>query len=197
VRRIRGSKTPLIALLVVEGLILFFALEHHFSHLRWDVKTLTDPSRSRVRRTPIVDTTVAALSRIPPPAVRPAPGERIAPFETTVYRVHARLLVVHQQLDLDDHLEIADLADPSKTMIVEIPAPSEARGSGLEGAFARARTEVSQRTRGPRPKGGWDVVVTGVGFFDFTHFQPGASASGFELHPVFGIEFPPAAGGRS
>lgn len=188
-RRLRGSRTPLIALIVVELLILFFALEHHVSHRRWDVKTFTDPARSRVLLEAVVDTTVAALTAIPPPAVRPARGERSAPFETTVYRVRAKLLVAHRQLDLDDHLEIADPADPKKTMIVEIPAPSEAKGSGLEEAFRRARAEVAERTRGPRPPGGWDVVVTGVGFFDFSHLQPGAAESGLELHPVVSIEF--------
>lgn len=187
--KIRGSRTPLIALLVVELLILFFALEHHFSHGRWDVKTFTDPSRGRVRLDPLVDTTVAALAAIRPPAVRPAPGERKSPEETTVYRVRGKLLVVHGQLDLDEHLEIADPADPTKTMIVEIPAPSEARGSGLEEQFRLARETLAEKTRGPRPKGGWDVIVTGVGFFDFSHFQPGASESGFELHPVLRIEF--------
>jgi len=105
-----------------------------------------------------------------------------------VYRVRAKLLVVHRQLDLDDHLEIADPADPSKTMIVEIPAPSEAKGSGLEERFRRARETVAERTKGRRPAGGWDVVVTGIGFFDFTHLQPGAAQSGFELHPVLEIE---------
>jgi len=188
-RRIRGSRTPLIALLVVEGLILFFALEHHISHRRWDIKTLTDPSKGRVRLVPVVDTTVAALAAVRQPSVRPGPGERSEPYETTVYRVRARLLAVHQQLDLDDHLEIADPTDPGKTMIVEIPGPSEARGSGFESAFAAARAAVAAKTRQRRPPGGWNVIVTGVGFFDFTHFQPGASESGFELHPVLSIEF--------
>jgi hypothetical protein len=31
--------------------------------------------------------------------------------------------------------------------------------------------------------------VTGVGFFDYTHWQPGAARNGFELHPVLSVEF--------
>ena len=191
-RRIRGTRTPLIALVVVELLILFFALEHHISHRRWDVKTFTDPSRGNVRLTPVVETSVTALTAVPAPKPRPAPGERAAPSETTVYRVRAKLIVVHRQLDLDDHLEIADPSDPKKTMIVEIPAPSEAKGSGFEDAFRRARADVADATRRKRPPGGWDVVVTGIGFFDFGHFQPGAAESGLELHPVLEIRFEPA-----
>ena len=186
----RGTRIPLVALLLVELLILFFALEHHISHERWDVKTFADPSRGLVRLDRVVDTSVAALRRTGRPARPPAPGERSAPVETTVYRVRAKLLAVHRQLDLDLHLEVADPADPSQTMIVEIPAPEDAKGSGLEEALARARNAVERATRGARPSGGWDVVVTGIGFFDFTHFQPGAAPEGIELHPVLKIEFP-------
>lgn len=198
-RRIRGSKTPFIALLVIEALVLFFALEHHISHRRWDVKTLTDPRRGLVRLEPVVDTTVSALASIAAPALRPAAGERSSPWETTVYRVRARLLVAHEQLDGDLHLEIADPEDPRSRMIVEVPAPSEAKGSGFEERFRRARVEIREKTRGRRPPGGWPVIVEGVGFFDFTHFQPGASKSGFELHPVLRIEFgrDAATGGSS
>jgi len=33
------------------------------------------------------------------------------------------------------------------------------------------------------------IRVTGVGFFDYTHWQPGAARNGFELHPVLTVEF--------
>ncbi|MEP6768260.1 MAG: hypothetical protein ABJC61_06295 [Acidobacteriota bacterium] len=189
----RGSRTPFISLLVVEFLILFFALEHYFAHKRWPVKTLTDDTRGRVVLTP-VDTTVSALRRVPRPARSAPESERISPWETTIYRVRARLLSVHGQLDRDLHLVIADSAAPSQIMVVEIPDPSEAQGSGFEERFRRARAEIVARTGGKRPAGGWPVVVTGVGFFDFTHFQPGAADSGFELHPVVGVEFEEGSG---
>ncbi|MCA1582593.1 MAG: hypothetical protein LC796_14620 [Acidobacteria bacterium] len=184
----RGSRTPFISLLIVEFLILFFALEHYFAHKRWPVKTLTDDTRGRVVLTPVI-TTVSALRRVPRPARSAPESTRISPWETTLYRVRARLISVHGQLDRDLHLVIADPDAPSQTIVVEIPDPAEAPGSGFEERFARARSEVGARTRGKRPAGGWPVVVTGVGFFDFTHFQPGAADSGFELHPVVEVEF--------
>ena len=143
--RMRGTRIPLVALLLVELLILFFALEHHISHERWDVKTFADPSRGLVRLDRVVDTSVAALRRT---------------------------------------------GRPARTSPREPAAAEDAKGSGLEEALARARNAVERATRGARPSGGWDVVVTGIGFFDFTHFQPGAAPEGIELHPVLKIEFP-------
>ncbi|MDQ2870465.1 MAG: hypothetical protein M3S32_06965 [Acidobacteriota bacterium] len=191
----RGSRTPFISLLVVEFLILFFALEHYFAHKRWPVKTLTDDTRGRVVSTP-VETTVSALRRVPRPARSAPESARISPWETTLYRVHARLISAHRQLDRDLHLVIADPDAPSQTMVVEIPDPAEAQGSGYEERFRRARSEIEARTRGKRPPGGWPVLVTGVGFFDFTHFQPGATDSGFELHPVVEVLFETGGGKR-
>lgn len=184
----RGSRTPFISLLVVEFLILFFALEHYFAHKRWPVKTLTDETRGRLVLVPM-ETTVSALKSLPRPSSPIPENTRLSPWETTLYRVHARLVVVHWQLDRDLHLVIADPAAPDHTIVVEIPDPSEARGSGFEERFRRVRSEVRGRTREKKPPGGWPVVVTGVGFFDFSHFQPGAAESGFELHPVVEVEF--------
>ncbi len=184
----RASKTPFISLLVIEFLILFFALEHYFAHRRWRVKTLTDVTSGRIVRVP-VEISVSVLRAMPRPAA-PLPEEtRVSPWETNLYRVHARLVEVHWQLDRDLHLVISDLAAPEETIVAEIPDPSEARGTDFEEHFRLARAEVRAHARGKRPSGGWPVVVTGVGFFDFTHFQPGAAASGFELHPVIEVRF--------
>lgn len=183
----RGSRTPFISLLVIEFLVLFFALEHYFAHKRWKIKTLTDDTRSRVVPSP-VETSVAALRALPRPAGPLPEDARLSPAETTIYRVHARLIAVHWQLDRDLHLVIADPSAPDQTMVVEIPDPEEARGSGFEERLRRARSAVRTGAR-DKPPGGWPVVVTGIGFFDFTHFQPGAAASGFELHPVLDVEF--------
>ncbi|MEP6800421.1 MAG: hypothetical protein ABJC07_00685 [Acidobacteriota bacterium] len=184
----RGSKTPFLSLLVIEFLILFFALEHYFSHKRWNVKTLTDATSGRVARVP-VETRVSILRALPRPPAPLSEETRVSPWETTLYRVPARLVEVHWQLDRDLHLVISDPGAPDQTMVVEIPDPSEARGTGFEERFRRARAEVRAHASGKPPAGGWPVVVTGVGFFDFTHFQPGAAASGFELHPVVEVRF--------
>jgi len=69
-------------------------------------------------------------------------------------------------------------------MIVEIPLPGEGRSAGLSENFRRARREVGRRGAKGRL-----LRVTGVGFFDYTHWQPGAARNGFELHPVLSVEF--------
>jgi hypothetical protein len=115
----------------------------------------------------------------------PLPQDRrIPPHEVTVYRVRAKLIAVHKMFDGDFHMVIADPDAPSARMIVEIPAPREGRSSGLAETFRRARGEV-----GRRGSKGRLIRVTGVGFFDYTHWQPGAARNGFELHPVLAVEF--------
>jgi hypothetical protein len=92
-------------------------------------------------------------------------------------------------LDGDFHIGIAGPDAPSARMIVEIPAPREGRSSGLAETFRRARRDV--RRHGAK---GRLIRVTGVGFLDYTHWQPGAARNGFELHPVLAIEFLVSAG---
>lgn len=163
--------------------VILLALEHRISHRRWPVKTLTDADQARVVRVP-VDTTVrllASLPRVPGPLPH---DRRIPPHETTLYRVRARLVRVHKMLDGDFHVVIADPEFPNTRMIVEIPDPREGRGTRLSALFRSARGIV--RERGAK---GRLMRVTGVGFFDYTHWQPGAASNGFELHPVLSVEF--------
>jgi hypothetical protein len=79
---------------------------------------------------------------------------------------------------------IADPVIPTARMIVEIPAPGEGRATGLAETFERARQEIARHGAKGR-----SIRVTGVGFFDYTHWQPGAARNGFELHPVLAVEF--------
>jgi len=179
----RNFQIALVTFVAGALIVILFALDHVISHRRWSVKTLSDAERSRVVREP-VDTTVAGLSSLPR-APEPLPRDgRVAPHEVTVYRVRAKLVAVHKMLDGDFHMEIADPDAPSARMIVEIPAPAEGKSAGLEAAFRAAREQV--RRRGAR---GRLIRVTGVGFFDYTHWQPGAASNGFELHPVLSVEF--------
>src|SRR4051794_12723066 len=134
-----------------------------------------------------VDTTVAELSRMPRPDSFPG-LRRIAPVETTVYRVEARLRDVIGGSDGDIHLLLADRKEPSRTMIAEIPLPFFAVGGGFEKVFEQERREV----RAHRRRGAF-VQVTGIGFFDpSTHDRPGGTPSnGLELHPVIAVRFIP------
>jgi hypothetical protein len=176
----------IVLLFLFGALLLAAALERSVSHWRWSVKTMSDPDRVRVNRTPI-PSSVSLLSRLSPPqGFYPRHG-RIAPHELTVYRVRARMVALHRELDGDYHIVIEEPGDPKASMIVEIPSPSEGRTAGLESTFRSMRESIARRE--PLPSPGGLVEVTGVGFFDTTHLQPGASRSGFELHPVLEFEF--------
>jgi hypothetical protein len=179
----RNFRIALLTFVAAALVVILFLLDHAISHRRWPVKTLTDADRARVVREP-VDTTVAHLSSLPR-VPEPLPHDRrIPPHEVTVYRVRAKLVAVHKMLDGDFHMEIADPDTSSARMIVEIPAPGEGGSSGLAETFRRARREMLRRGAKGRL-----IRVSGVGFFDYTHWQPGAARNGFELHPVLTLEF--------
>ncbi|HEX5386615.1 MAG TPA: hypothetical protein VFW66_07960 [Gemmatimonadales bacterium] len=162
---------------------------------RWAIKTLSDRRRDEVRTDTVVATTIDHLIAIPAPA-QTTPYRRIAPVETTVYRVEARLVGWVRERDHDFHLILASPRDPSATMVAEIPDP-ECAGACLSGyseAFARMRQEVVQRfeASGAVPGGSEEaplVTITGVGFFDREHEQRGAAPNQIELHPVLSLRF--------
>lgn len=179
----RGFRIALVGFVAVSLVVIFFLLEHAISHRRWPVKTLTDADRALVIREP-VDSTVAFLSSLPR-MPGPLPHDRrIPPHELKVYRVRARLMAVNRMPDGDFHVLIADPDDEKARMIVEVPAPVEGKTTGLSETYRRTRETL--REKGAR---GRLVRVTGVGFFDYTHWQPGAAKNGFELHPVLSVEF--------
>src|SRR5436305_10169240 len=151
---------------------------------RWAVKTLTDPGASRVHRRPR-PTSIAALEALVPPV---DPTDRVAPTETTVWRVTATMTAFKLEDDSDVHLAIRDSA--GHTMIAEFPlTPTcDATASSRDRtAMARARdalvaacgppSETFRAISGP-------AVITGVGFFDRIHGQRGVARNGIELHPV-------------
>lgn len=152
---------------------------------RWSVKTLSDADRNKVDFTP-KEATVGWLTSQDRPTQSPA-DQRIGPIETQTYKVRARLINYAREADGDFHIVIADVEDPSKTMIAEIPSPdcAGACASGHVEEFQKARAVIMGLSEQvPRVT----VVVTGVGFFDFLHGQAGAPPNGIELHPVLKIE---------
>jgi hypothetical protein len=173
----------LLVVLLLICLLLFAAGVVDLGLFRWPVKTFRDRDRSRVQLKP-VDATVAALSRLPRPPDAAFRGlRRIAPEELSVYRVRAKLKRILGGSDGDVHLILADPAEPSRTMIAEIPNPLFAVGSGFGEVFAAERAEVQ---RHPRAQGEM-VEVIGIGFFDY--YTGGRVTNGFELHPVIGLRF--------
>lgn len=161
---------------------------------RWAVKTGTDDDATRVASTP-AGTTIAALRAVPAPGqgeLDAHPTQRIAPVETTVYRLSATLVEYKRETDSDYHLVIADAA--GLTMIAEIPSPSCVFGGPFRPAIGQARQAFDARFPGAERQpsfraAGVPVTITGVGFFDFPHGQTGVAPNAIELHPVLAIAF--------
>jgi hypothetical protein len=151
---------------------------------RWAVKTLTDPGASRVVLTP-KPATVATLGSIAAPK---DPTDRLAPTETTVYRLTGvRMTAFKQEDDSDIHLAVED--DNGHTMIAEFPAATcdttaapklRAMMKGAHDDFVAACGQPAGRYK----KVTGTATLTGVGFFDRIHGQRGVAPNGIELHPV-------------
>lgn len=151
---------------------------------RWTVKTLSDAAHNKIDFTP-KEATISWLISQERPYPSPA-DQRIGPIETHTYKVRAHLVSHKLEEDGDFHIVIADVEDPSKTMIAEIPSAdcAGACASGHAEEFRKARAVIM----GLSDQVPSVVVVTGVGFFDFSHGQTGGAPNGIELHPVLKIE---------
>ena len=147
---------------------------------RWRVKILADEDRGRVSWTPET-TSVAALRQVPRSRRSLPPASRIAPYELTLYRVHAIVRQILPESDGDWHIILADPDRPREALVAEIPDSACALGTGHEAQYAAAR-----RALRATPRYGL-IELDGVGFFDFLHGQRGMAPNGFELHPVIGI----------
>lgn len=164
---------------------------------RWSVKTGTDPDAARINPAAIADTTVAqlvALNAGHPQAdavLKAHARSRIAPVETTVYRLqHVRLTGWKQESDSDLHLV---LKDGGQQMIAEIPLPGCVGSSPFAAQIAQARRDFTTRyavLSGPAlNRVDQPVTLTGIGFWDFLHGQDGVAPNAVELHPVLSIQF--------
>jgi hypothetical protein len=161
---------------------------------RWSVKTLADSGAAQVNFSPRPSTVAWLVTQAAPPSL-PA-DSRIAPLEFQAFTVRAHLIGYKEETDRDFHLLLADIGDPSATMIAEIPS-SECSGactSRFATSFDAARREVEARFGMPTgsfqtPPGDVIVDITGVAFFDFFHHQRGVAPNAIELHPVISLRF--------
>lgn len=139
------------------------------------------------RDVPLVphDTTVQNLTAAP----ADLSPTRVAPIETTVWRLAARLVAYKGEADSDYHLVLADAS--GNEMIAEIASPSCDYGTAWPSQMKQARSEFDVRFQPTDRFAYLDVPVTivGVGFFDFQHGQRGAAVNGVEIHPVLSITF--------
>jgi hypothetical protein len=171
-----------IALVLLVGSASAFAeaMPRQCGYDRWPVKILADKDGVRVDFKPI-DTTVSKLVAIPIHEVAYSYDRRLGPEEFHVYRLRAKLISVKREQDSDLHMIVADMDNPKVRMIVEIPAPECAEGTGHESDYRKARTNLSRIPTGST------VEIVGVGFFDFLHSSSGQAKNGIELHPVLKI----------
>jgi len=208
-RRQQRSLVPLVIALILIALYLYrqfhsvarhgppsssFGCGVHCGTERWAVKTLSDPDSAGVNFSPR-PVTVAWLTSRPAPQVLPE-DSRIAPLEFQAFTVRAHLIGVKEEDDRDFHLLLADIEDPSSTMIAEIPSGecSAACSSRYASSFEDARREVESQLGMPADRftdtrGDVIVDVTGIAFFDFFHRQRGVAPNAIELHPVLSIRF--------
>jgi hypothetical protein len=159
---------------------------------RWAVKTGTDYDAGRVKLTDTNATTISYLTSRPYPGSLPSDG-RVAPVETTVWQVDATLVEYKLEHDSDYHVVISN--NSGLTMITEIPDPGcVGSSSPFRAAIAHARAQFDARYNPTDSfqRAGIPMRITGVGFFDFAHFQTGAAPNQVELHPVLDIVFNPS-----
>lgn len=155
---------------------------------RWSVKTGSDADSGRIDLAHVVPSSVEELTRLPKPATLPS-DSRIAPTETTVFAVTARLTVYKREDDSDYH---AVISSSGSTMITEFADPAcVSSTSPLLDQIRAARAQFDARlSAGTSFKTANSLVtVTGVGFFDFIHGQTGVAPNGIELHPVLSVRF--------
>jgi len=139
-----------------------------------------------------VDSSVSQLRALPVPA--DAEAGRTPP-ERVVYRIQALALADKVEADSDVHLAIADPAEPSRTMIAELPAASCLAGSTEAPELEAARADLVAALGGPSTGSSYHglspspcVTLTGVAFFDRIHGQRGVAPNGIELHPLLAFQ---------
>jgi hypothetical protein len=164
---------------------------------RWHIKTLGDAYVNTINWTPKL-VNVSNLTSAPVPANYDEYNDttRYAPYETQTYRVRAVLVGWKTESDHDYHMVIADVNNPSVTMIIEPPDPtcSSACGGGFANYFSSVRQKLvncfgSPPTSFTNFKSGIVVDVTGVAFFDALHGQTGVAPNGIEIHPLLSLDF--------
>jgi len=163
----------------------------HCGTERWSVKTLSDDDAGDVDFDPRNHSVRFLRNRVRPTRL---PDTRIPGIEFQTFRVRARLIGFKKETnDNDFHVVIADLRDPSETMIIEFP-DSDCSGvcSSAQQAEMQAARQAFFDRFGEPPTGRLKkvkekvvVLIEGVGFFDRFHHQTGvARPSGLEIHPV-------------
>ncbi|MDQ2816683.1 MAG: hypothetical protein M3T49_00550 [Candidatus Eremiobacteraeota bacterium] len=157
---------------------------------RWPVKVGVDSDAGSVNLTP-QDTTIQKLRALAVPPYPMPENNRIAPTETTVFRLTGVTLIwIELSKDHDYHMVVKDSS--GRTMIVESPNPTcvPANKSMYLAQMQSVRQYLDAHytvtTTGQNPN--VPVTLSGIGFFDYDYYGSyGEAPNGIELHALHSI----------
>lgn len=155
---------------------------------RWSVKTLSDLDAIRVDFVSVTPTTIAALNGLAPHCSG-LPDARTFAEEFRVFEAIGLVQLTRNEDDRDVHIALADPADPSRTIVVEVADPS--CSGAAQSPFVSMLSQAKIQFGSLGPIVGKRVRVRGVGFYDVAHGQTGRSQSCIELHPVLSMMVEP------
>lgn len=176
-------------LLTVLLVLLAFPMYAQCGVERWSVKTGTDPDASKVNLSTYTSNTIYNMLQSTRPASLPS-NARVAPRETTQYRVTGTLIGYKRESDSDYHLVIQD--GSGRTMIIEIPSINcVGAGSPFANGIKNARAQFDSKLTATSTYKTVTapVAIKGPAFWDFLHGQTGVAPNGIEVHPVLDIQF--------
>ena len=161
---------------------------------RAQVKSLRDRDAPRIQFDTVIVTTPSALNAIQPKC-GPVGNHRVRPEELQVFQVVGTITRIRREHDRDIHIVLADIDHPRDHLVIESDDPDFGKNaaSPYRDRLSAARHMLdalvdASAGRDPGALKGTIVRVTGVGFFDYRHFQVGRSRSCIELHPILTIE---------
>lgn len=127
------------------------------------VKTTTDPAAKEISLK-VVDTTIEDLVANKAPTEL---GERVGPFEKTIWRVHGTIETIEKKKDGDYYLTMR--GEHGGRTVIEVPDPETCKGSPVEGEIQKTRDEL-EKAYHPTPEKqevNKEATVEGVGFYGF------------------------------
>ena len=157
---------------------------------RWSVKTLSDDRAKGVNYQP-TNASIEHLRKVFAPGGLSEDTKRIRKSpEMKRYRIHGDLIKAIKEPDHDIHLVVSVTDHKQRSMIVEFPdvACKGAATSHKKTLISNARKALLADCGDISPSDFTELngsaTITGVGFFDESHGQSGASPNGIELHPA-------------
>jgi len=132
---------------------------------RRQVKVAMDPDASKIGAT-AQETTIEDINKQKVPGG--TLGGRLAPFETTEWKVKAKLKSVQLMKDGDYYLVMRGAQGGEA--VVEVPDPAQCKGSPLESQITEARKELEDKYHPTTQVKALDddATVTGVGFLGWS-----------------------------